>query len=342
MKQLKLITLFCASVCLLTGCGESKQSEQPVIAIIKGQPVYLKELEMLGRMALAQNSINFDSPRGQEQYKEIARNLYETLLNIYIMKYGAELENISPTQEEIDAEYNSFVENLKSQGQYDHFMNGFGVDEATLRESIEDHLAINMLRQQKMIDYEYTPTEQEVKDYYLKHQDQFRYPNHIRASHIFIASPKSEPADQRAAAKRRAEEIHKMIGDNPGRTFVSLARKYSDDSATAPRGGDLGFFHKTETGLNETFRDMAFSMREGEVSPVFESDVGYHIAWITDHEQSFEEAKPYVEQFLIQQKKSDHFLQFLTETAKKLDIVKLFDPDQFKVLEPEEIEQPTK
>jgi parvulin-like peptidyl-prolyl isomerase len=327
-------------VCLLLlpmviSCSKTNQKDDPIIALVDDNPVFLSELELMGRMAMGQDQMDFDSPKGQKRYKEIAPNLYESLLNIYIMKYGAQLENIQPPSDAIEAEYTKFVNHLKEGGQYDQYMKSFGLTEEKLRESVTDHLAIKELRKQLIEKFDFTPTEQDIKDYYHKNHIHFRFPKRMRVSHIFIQAPYTQSQEERDKAKIKAQAIHKMIGKNPAKTFAGIARQNSEDTVTAKRGGDLGFIDRNDPNLNKTFLDAAFLLQEGEVSDVIESEIGYHIIWATDHEQSLEEAKVYVERFLLQQKQADQLIQWLTETSKKLNVVRLFDPTTFEIFEPE-------
>lgn len=88
----------------------------------------------------------------------------------------------------------------------------------------------------------------------------------IRASHILFSS--EEAAQQALAALSQKEK------------FEALAKKYSQDPASAARGGDLGFF-MTGTLIPE-FEKAVFSLNTGETSGVIRSPYGYHIIRKTD------------------------------------------------------------
>lgn len=77
----------------------------------------------------------------------------------------------------------------------------------------------------------------------------------------------------KAAARRRAEEVLAEI--RAGGDFEVLARRYSDDPGSKERGGDLGWFRQGT--MVRPFEAMAFALRPGDVSPVVETQFGFHV-----------------------------------------------------------------
>ncbi|MFB3786248.1 MAG: peptidylprolyl isomerase [bacterium] len=317
----------------VSGCA--KPPSEPVIAVIAGQPVYLREMEIMGRVALGQAGLKFDTPEGQAYYKKIAPNLYKSVIDIYVLKYSAEQEIPEPSAEQVEADFKQFKENLQRDGQYQRFMTSLNLTEEHLKDSIRDRLRIEELKNQKFSGGDFVITDDEIKEFYYQNHASFRYPQVMRASHIFAACKVEEGAEKRQKARLRAEELLKMVGPEPSKTFVGLAQRYSDDKGTAPRGGDLGFFDREGPGLNEPFKQAAFALKEGEVSGVVETDYGYHIIWATDHEQSLEEARNFVREILVQKKKTERFVQWLEEASQKIKVTRLFDPVKFEVVKEE-------
>ncbi|MBN2329743.1 MAG: peptidylprolyl isomerase, partial [Candidatus Omnitrophica bacterium] len=220
---------------------------------------------------------------------------------------------------------------------YDEFLSRLKITEEQLRETLYDRLSIQKLQKEKLVNMQVEITDQDARDFYYQNRKMFRHPSRVRVSHIFIAAPKTDPAEKRSQARARIEQIRRMIGDEPAKTFAALAREHSEDQASAVRGGDLGFITQ-EANLLKGFKTAAFALSEGQVSDVVETEAGYHIIWATDYEQSLDEAFEAIKQMAVQRKKANQYAQWLQKAAEQMDIVKLFDPQEFKVIsqKPEE------
>ncbi|MDX5347453.1 MAG: peptidylprolyl isomerase [Hymenobacteraceae bacterium] len=78
---------------------------------------------------------------------------------------------------------------------------------------------------------------------------------------------------QKSAAREKLEAIRKRVV--AGEDFQKLAKQYSEDVASAQDGGELGFFKKKE--LVPEYEAAALRLSPGELSPVVESQFGFHL-----------------------------------------------------------------
>lgn len=91
-----------------------------------------------------------------------------------------------------------------------------------------------------------------------------------------IITPKvSDEEKQRVINKLK--EIKKEV-EEEGASFKTRAVIYTDDRASAPTGG----FYKInkKTPFVKEFKDVAYSLQEGEISEPFETMFGYHIIYL--------------------------------------------------------------
>jgi len=144
--------------------------------------------------------------------------------------------------------------------------------------------------------------EQDLKTYYEQNASRMGGQEERRASHILIAAPKGAPAPERDKAKAKAEELLAAVKKAP-ESFADAAKKNSQDPGSAVNGGDLDFF--TRGAMTKAFEDAAFALKKGEISPVVETEFGYHIIKVTDikspKQKTFDEMKPELEAELKKQ-----------------------------------------
>ncbi len=92
-----------------------------------------------------------------------------------------------------------------------------------------------------------------------------------RVSHILM---KPTPTMTAAEVKRKLLELKEKV-DNKAATFEDLARQYSQEPASAAKGGDLGWLAPGDAGPE--FDQALTSLKAGEMSDVIESPFGYHL-----------------------------------------------------------------
>ena len=125
------------------------------------------------------------------------------------------------------------------------------------------------------------PTDADIKKYYDDNPTHFRTEAQVRVSHIFIAAASDASAADKAAAKAKAEQLLADVKAHPDQ-FAQIAQKSSQDAPSAAKGGDLGFITRGSTAGGKAFDDAAFALKQGDVSGVVQSDLGFHILKATE------------------------------------------------------------
>lgn len=155
-----------------------------------------------------------------------------------------------------------------------------------------------------------TLNEADLKSYYEQNVARLSGKEERRASHILINAPKDMSADDRKKARDRADALLAQVRKAP-ETFAEAARKNSQDTGSAPNGGDLDFFARG--AMVKPFEDAAFALNKGDISDVVESDFGLHIIKLTDvktpKQRSFEELRPSIEADLKTQQAQRKFAE---------------------------------
>ena len=141
----------------------------------------------------------------------------------------------------------------------------------------------------------------EIKRYYDLRKNTFKIPKQVRVRNILIKAGPQDTPDQLEVKKKKAEEILEKAKKT--KDFGSLAKQYSE-AENASQGGDLGWIQKGMLG--EKIESILFSMEAGDLSEVLAERDGFHILKIEEVKEelqkSFEEVKDQIHQALKKEK----------------------------------------
>jgi parvulin-like peptidyl-prolyl isomerase len=235
----------------------------------------------------------------------------ENIVARMLLAEEAERRIEPPAEEEIEAE----VQRIRTEhgpGQFDAMIKSAPEQLETLRRDVSLHLRVKKLLEE--LDHQGPPPgEEDLRRYYQGHPELFMTEEQVRASHISKAPGRG---DARYDTYKIMREVREKLLD--GADFDEMAREHSDKGHELI---DLGFFKRGD--LPEEFEMLTFSMRVGELSPVFPSTYGYHIAKVTDHKmpelKPFDEVRDEVRQKLMEERRQEQtkeLVKHLQATAK--------------------------
>ncbi len=137
----------------------------------------------------------------------------------------------------------------------------------------------------------------------------------VRTSHILIQCIADSAADT-LRAWNQIQDILKAVRSTGN--FDSLARQFSQDTRSAPNGGDLGYIQRNPRIVPE-FEDAVFALKVGEVSNPVRTRFGYHLIKVTDIRQppSFDEAKEELKQNYQQVRYMDDYQAYVAKVRKE-------------------------
>jgi len=194
---------------------------------------------------------------------DVTLNAFYEKRQIQVAKFAASdfVAQIKPTDAELENYYKANSEKFKSPERAD-----------------VDYVILDIASIQKTV----TVPESELKTFYEQNLARLANLEERRASHILINADKAAPAADREKARAKAQEIMATLKQSPEK-FAELAKKFSQDTGSANKGGDLDFFARG--AMVKPFEDAAFALKKGEISDVVESDFGFHIIRVTDIKQ---------------------------------------------------------
>ena len=246
-----------AAISLLTGCGAAKlKNGEELVAKVDNYKISANDLynDMKEKYAVKTLIDKIDHQLLDTKYKTDKKETKE------IDKQVKEIKDTYGSNDQIFLQVIKQVYNVDTEEELRSMLSL----EYKRNLAIKDHVKDNVV------------TDEEVTTYY-----DTKVIGDVKASHILIKSnaknsdSEEEKTKKENKAKKEAEDIIKKL--DKGEDFAKLAKKYSDDKATASKGGDLGYFNNDDN-FEENFVTAAATLEKGKYSkePV-KTKYGYEI-----------------------------------------------------------------
>jgi peptidyl-prolyl cis-trans isomerase C len=146
------------------------------------------------------------------------------------------------------------------------------LDEASLKAALARQCKVNAVLE-RVAARSPKANEVEVGIFYHLHPEKFRLPEQRAARHILISINPDYPENTREQARRRIDEIARLLRRKPYQ-FPDLALKHSE-CPTALNGGALGTVVRGK--LYPELDAALFALKENAISGVVETEIGFHL-----------------------------------------------------------------
>ena len=198
---------------------------------------------------------------------------------VLLAKARADTIQIQPrdVDHELDARLKQLMEQAGGQQRLEEY---YGMPIAKLKRQfrplVEQSMMIDKLKQEKLAKIQVSPSE--VQKFWETYQDSIPpLKDAVRIAHILLADQLSDASKQ--AAVHHADSVRALITSGAV-TFEEYASKYSDDPASAARGGKLGMTNRGD--LVPEYEAAAYTMEPGQISPPVVSPFGVHLIRVDD------------------------------------------------------------
>jgi nitrogen fixation protein NifM len=178
-----------------------------------------------------------------------------------------------------------------------------GLDPASLRQAVERDMRVEALLE-KAGARAAAVSDTEVEIFWFMHRDRFRRAETRVLRHILVTINEQLAGSERDAARIRIDAIRERLLKAPGR-FAEQALKHSE-CPTAMNGGLLGSVPRGQ--LYPELEAAAFALAGNTLSPVVESELGYHLVFCESIEPARQsqltEVRETIREHLEQQRRS--------------------------------------
>lgn len=213
---------------------------------------------------------------GYELNQQTDCNMLEDLMFQNLLLNQAELDSIVITDAQLDAEMENRVRVIEQQiGGRQKMEEFYGKTITQLKIEFKPLIKKRLLAEemQRQITQNVSVTPKEIEAFFKTIPvDSIPLINSQLSFQQIVIFP-TISKDDKMMARRTLEDIRKEVVSGR-RSFEEAARKYSQDPGSASKGGVMS---ATKGMMVVAFEAAVFSLKEGEISEIFESEFGYHI-----------------------------------------------------------------
>jgi len=271
VKKSFLLVLFLCAAQMGTTAQSNKNVIDGIIAAVGNRIITQSDLEYAYYSYLYSVGL-----KTVENADEIRCNVLEQLMFHKLLVHQAELDSIVVTDGQVSEriDYNMRMQIMQLGGDprrvEEYYNKSIAEIKADAREQVRDDILADEMQRKLMQGL--NVTSQEVKDYFnaIPKDSIPLIPTEYEIAQI-VRTPAIKE-EEKIAVKERLNGYRERV--LKGENFSTFARMFSEDGS-AMKGGELGF---TERGdLYPEFEAAAYALRQGEISPVVETEAGFHI-----------------------------------------------------------------
>ncbi len=265
-------------VCLaVIGCRSGASPD--VAATVNGRPIYYSDVDKAYKSQFPGRVEGENEDQVQLRRLEVLRSLIDNEL----MLQRAEKSGLVATDADVDARLNELKAPYTKE-EFDKQLKEWGLKLDELKARVRRDESVKKLFN-KDITSKINITDADVASFYNANRGSFNLPEPQVHMAQIVVTPQADPTVRNLKndkAKNDEESKRKMLAIESrlrqGEDFGMVAQNYSEDPATTPNGGDLGFL--PESSLDKTspeLRKMVLSLQPGQLSPVIRTQEGYRI-----------------------------------------------------------------
>lgn len=289
----------------------------PTVAVVNGEKV--PETDISRQLRAARSDPQFEGLfKGKDfaaNRREFERQVLTQLIQRLAIAQAATRLGVTVKASEIEERLEQVKIQLGDEKKLAEFLAQQHLTVEQAKEFLRRQLLINKVQQ--VVGKDSPASEDRIRQYYDQHKSDFDA--EIKIAHILVCknfesqaltctiTPEDEALAQSIAGKARA-----------GEDFAALAARYSKDSESAQKGGELGWF---SPGNRSPFEQAASELTTpGQISNPVQSESGWHVIKLLIKGRPLEEAKEEIQQLLLTPVRQEAYQAFVRSALKRAKV----------------------
>ncbi|HHT9126551.1 MAG TPA: peptidylprolyl isomerase [Candidatus Brocadiia bacterium] len=326
MLKFSNVVLLCGFIVFCVGTRPATADKAgAIVAVVNDEIITEYDVAKRAAIAVVEAEKKYSGAELDQIKRQLAQEVINELIDRKVLVIEAErvFGGDESKKEEINKELDSFlkgaVREVGSISKFYEIANSQGINPAEKKVELREDLMIDKIMREHVYTKVSVPPK-DVRKYYNEHIKEYQEEKRVKLRHILI---KFSGYNTKEDAKWMAKQLLGRL--KQGEDFATLAENYSQEPS-ALRGG-LWDFDEVDS-LRKELRDEAFRMKDGEISPILESSVGYHIIKIEESKPTIVRSFQSVQEEIfhkLEQEYSNNLKKAYIERLKQNVVIKRFD-----------------
>lgn len=296
--------------------GVPEEHYTDAVAVVNGVEIYRATYDEI--LDFLRDQIQEGTPGSVEKYLRARDDALERAIDMELLYQEAVRRGYDPEPDELRREYARRVAKAGSEEEYLAGARSHRLTKSEVIQSLRRQLAVDRYLGDG-IEKRLSVTDDEVRDYYESHRESFVTERGVDLGSIFVDAPVGGSEGERASALTEISRALDRI--RRGEPFEKVAREVSEDGV-GHLGGRLGVVKRES--LPAPLDEAAFSLNEGEVSGILESEEGFHLLVVYEkvggEVEPFEKVADEVRERLLARRKNEEMYRVVKDLRRAATI----------------------
>jgi parvulin-like peptidyl-prolyl isomerase len=286
--------------------------KDPVVVTVNGAPITAAEIA-----DYAKTEAQMINATSTEESKAVFRDASENLINRQLLLQEAAKRKITIPDGEVAQRARQF----QIAGAEGQAVTPSSAPDAQLMNEVRGSMEIEKMLDDEFRSHHVQPTDAQIQKYYDEHRDLFiKDPGEVQIAHIAVKIPADASDAQKEAAKQKIIKLYHEAQKT--KDFAALAKQNSEDTESAAKGGDLGYFRPGV--LPPVIDKVVFATPVGQLTQIVESNIGYSFIKVVSRRGEtiapLSEVKAKVAMFILDENEDAVVKAMLRKIAKSAKI----------------------
>lgn len=291
-----------------------------VVATVGREPILHSDVTQEMLSMLQSFKPDGASPEEQERlFKEMFEQALEQVIESHILYLEALAFEISIPADDVEKRLNQVKKQYGSNEEFQQALAASGHTVSDFRERLRRQIMALSVSRSKRSEFEREAvvSESDIVRYYQENLDTFQFPAQYQIRRIFMQA--SQEVEQRSSVMNKMEQLREkmLTSDNFAETAIAQS-----EGPEASDGGLMGWVRTQD--LVEPLSTAIAAMKVGEISPVLETEYGFHLLKLEDIKEagslSLEEARKEIEPLIRREEGEKRYRQWMDSLRRRNNV----------------------